>query len=815
MSETVCMPKKKYWLNLTANDLLAFISTMIIGVIAHLTPITNIVLNWDSMKSIMGDSSFLTGQGKWMFSVISAYLRGPWSTGALSAGSFCVPLAIFWVACMVVLLLRCFRIKRWYFIVAFSAIIVTSPSLMCLFTYSLEDVFCFAGFLCVAGAYLIINGRRLGWLFGTVVLWLGVSTYQAYLGFAVGIMLFSVILDLLTKRKPLGRALLEGLKYVGCIIAAVLAYYVSMKASLMITGQSVSGYRGIDDALGSFDMLGIIKAIPDAYMYVVDYLLYDKVGLSDPASYWVFRGMLVIGAVSFLALIVKYKAYKRPVSMLLSIALLALLPLAVHIIGALSQKDDSHWLMLFPVMLLFVFPLVQVDMLCADKAEDIRTDGAVIKRGQGRGYGALLASTIAVCCMLLFNQTYVLSAGYTCNQLTYQNALNTCYKVYDDLMDLDGYTAETPVVLIGAPSVNSESLAYMGNYTGITVKRYFLTETHMAKFMQNYMNLDINYVGKKADIVQNDRCLSMPAYPQSGYVRMIDGTACIKMSDDSAQYANAILSKDSAKYMPNYAVGSAGMQAIKTDAPLGMPLSVSKRFLSNAKGQTCVLTFEMNLSNLRSLSGVSAALTLSYTAGGEKKTVRLNASGYDVAKGGRQQLSKAFTLPKNATSVDALTFSASTTSGTVSIGCPMLLISRRYMTYHRAMENMPTYGQELLSDAYTGTYTYQAPEGRKYAYLGMPVKLESGAAYTLSIPKWSVAKGDFDLITVSLYDGTSKQIYATSYLNKGESPHKVNFAIPSGISTGNLRVLIYPGMPAETAGNAVTLKNMSMKMVTK
>lgn len=531
--------KAKYGVDWAAKKMLAavpktvrtaILSAFIFGMIVHLQSFSGFILNWDSTADSIapaGGTSLLS-QGKWL---ATSVLIPP-----LNIGSYDGICAILFISIAAGLVAQTIRVRSTISSALIGMVMVSFPSLMSMFSYSGESNFCFVLLLAVAAAFFTSRSRH-GYIWGIVLLTLSLGAYPAYIGAAAAIFLFLCILDLLQGKKEEKEIIWQGFKYIGILLASIAIYYAILILLLNGTGTQLASYRGIDSALESPSLENIIAALQGSYLKVILFFFSDSYGRAYPRDIWCYRLIVVFLLFAIGVLIKKNRIYRRPIRLLLTCALLLLMPIAVHAIGVLGQNANTHWVMIYPFVFIFVFAIKLAEETVISENQE-RAEGAA-KAGRKKKTGcwgqAAQWAVIGVTVVILSNWFVTTNAGYAKLKISYEGAYTHCVMIVDELMALPEYDPEKPLAVIGTDQTYTPDLLnYMRRFTGMSRGRSFLIDNRRyVSFFRDYLGIRLNAAPaeKNLELAETDEFKEMPCYPSAGFAREIDGYLVVKLSD--------------------------------------------------------------------------------------------------------------------------------------------------------------------------------------------------------------------------------------------------------------------------------------------
>ncbi len=526
------------WRRMSTQVKIAFFSSSIVGFVAHITSITNRLFNHDSILGTLVDSHSTFGlqQGKW-FNL---------PAGLLTQGNIYSPAIILVVGLLILALTAAFTVsilkiqsKLWAAVIG--SFLVLFPSVMSTNAYLSTTPFFTALLLSTLAVYFTAKYKHGFWL-GIAFLTLSCGTYSVYIGYAAGLFLILEIIALLEGKQPVKEILLTGLKYIFVLLASVALYYAILQISLRISHLSLMDYRGIDQ-MGRFSLASLYSVTVESYRKVLYFFIY---GIHLYRSSFhiepMFRMMnwatLVLAAGASIVLGIRNGIQKSLPRILLTGLLAFLFPLAIHAIGILGQNSYTHWIMIYPFVLVYVYMLTCVDRIESQLKEPEFSGSLKRFTKASIRLGAIAAFVVS---LLLIRQWYfTTNQGYEFLRTADANAYSAGIMLVDDMREVDGYQASTPVVLAGSGA--PEAFQYVTGdynqitsetgigYTGINVS--IIDNNRLTYLLRNWVGVAINYADAEtsARISRLPEVVSMPIYPAKGSIAMLDGFLVVKLS---------------------------------------------------------------------------------------------------------------------------------------------------------------------------------------------------------------------------------------------------------------------------------------------
>lgn len=525
---------EQQWNLISSTVKIAFFSSLLVGLIVHLSGITNHFLNHDSLIGIQGLSNRAQlVQGKWFSGVFYQIFGG----NITNTETYFVIAILFLSICAGITV--CFlQVKSNISAMLIGALMVTFPSVVATNSYVAASIVFFGALLLACLCVFFADHGRIGLFVSIIFMTLSLGTYQAMISYAVGLFILKMILESLKKTYSTKECILRGLKYILILVAAIILYYILLKTILFVTGVELGTYRGISQ-MESIQIWNIPNLIKDAYAKVFKFFLFDSYGENTTFTAWLYRGIILCGITNYLALIKKTGLYKDKVRVLLSVTLVLLLPLAVHIIAVLGQNINTHWCMIYAFVLIPIAVIVFADLNeYVSPLANTEDDTNHTKRGlKETGISALIVLTLALGFIQGWKWFMITGECYTALRYSNSAAYAAGVQLSSKLTDM-GYENSIPLALVGdriTPfKVLDEVVFSKSQYTGIMGPEFIWDASHMYAYLKNIIGLrftpastlEIEIVSNKYEVI-----FDMPIYPAEGSIRVIDGIMVVKMSD--------------------------------------------------------------------------------------------------------------------------------------------------------------------------------------------------------------------------------------------------------------------------------------------
>jgi len=535
--ESLTESLERRWELISAPTKTSFLSALLVGFFAHITAITNHLYNHDSVLYVLIDPTTTFGiqQGKWFSLPV-----GLFTLGSIVTPATVLTVGLLFLAITAALTVSILKLQSKIWAAVTGAFLVLFPSVMCTNVYLSTATFFFALLLATCAVYTTVKYRYGLWP-GILLLTVSCGTYSVYIGYAAGLFLILEIIALLEGKQSIKEILLNGLKYLFVLALSAVLYYVVLQVALRLSNTTLMDYRGINE-VGHFSLSSLSSVVLEAYRKVY-YFFYYGIHLYRSSFHLepLFRIMngatILLAAVLSLAIGLKNKIWKSIPRILLTVVLVALFPLAIHAIAVLGQNASTHWIMIYPFVLVYVYMV-----FCVDRIEgSFRSLGASPQKAAKVSVRLVALITLIVSALLIRQWYLTTNQGYEYLRLTNDNTYTAGVLLVDDMRETNGYTADTPVLFAGSGA--PEAFQYKtGDFTQITsetgvgytgINEAIIDNTRLTYFLRNFVGISITYADAEASarLSALPEVKAMPIYPAAGSIALIDGVLVVKLSD--------------------------------------------------------------------------------------------------------------------------------------------------------------------------------------------------------------------------------------------------------------------------------------------
>lgn len=499
----------KKWNKLERQYKIAFFAALLIGLFAHMYMIVNKLPNHDYIYNIHDDQFvWPLSLGRWFLNIttgISSYFILPWVNGVL---------AILYTAVAAALIVAVLELKNPVPVILCSGLLVTYPSFADTMGYMFTaDGFLFAMFLVSLGVWFWHRkGDAAGIIGLAVCIALAVGTYQAYLSFAIMLILIRLILDMIENRYE-NRALLQrGARALFGGALGMALYYVGLLIMMKINHVGFADYMGMDSvsAPGISKLLSTLKK---------DTIAFAEMFIGGNSEFTAYEILNIVFILAFLSLLIvtalKQKLYRRKLQAVLTVAACLLFVPAAYVFDFLSDEVVYRYLMLYSLVLIYML---------------------FVKLADTYVRGWLAEACAVLIAVIVFNFALISNISYLNLEYCWEQTYATAVRMQERITMLDGFDADCHLMVTGTIETEGRSwildrIPYMVGIDDVNLMRN-QTFIHVILMQDLGMRLEDVDSDEKEHVLDAPEYAEMPCWPQAGSVKMIDGVIVVKLSEE-------------------------------------------------------------------------------------------------------------------------------------------------------------------------------------------------------------------------------------------------------------------------------------------
>lgn len=498
---------KKEWLY-------AFLSAFCTGLLVHLFRLTNHLLTWDSVYNFH-DSQNTIYLGRCFLTLscgIGSYYDLQWINGLLS---------LIYLSLVCVCLAELFSLRKKLCIFLVSALTVCFPSVASTFAYMYTADGYFLAMLFMTLAVLLTVRKKYGFLPAVFLIALGYGSYQAYISYAVMLILTWTLIQLFTKASAEKSAFKEILPYWGRFllmgVSGTVVYLLCYRLLALLEKTSASDYNGIA-TMSLPNLFRLLQAVKNC---LIDFAYFFFGPLDKFNFYKLSNGLLfLLLFLLFFYCIKKNRLYLRPVDFCLSVFCLLAMPFVCSMIYFLSPQVRYYMLMYASFSLFYILPV-----LFYDKA-DLQPNRTKI--------------FLCWCCtiltaLIIFNFALISNISYLYMKASNEMTFALVNRMVDRIEQLEDFQSAQKLCIVGHfKDFDSISLSLPPAMAGIRNNYIISEQAHFSAMMKTYFNLALAPCTdtEKQTLQNNPEFQEMPCWPAVDSVKQFDDTVIVKIASD-------------------------------------------------------------------------------------------------------------------------------------------------------------------------------------------------------------------------------------------------------------------------------------------
>lgn len=489
---------KKDWL-------FAFGSAFLTGLIIHLFRLTNHLLTWDSVYNFH-DPQNIIHLGRCFLTLscgIGSYYDLQWINGFLS---------LLYLSLTCVCLTEIFSLRKRISIFLVSALTVSFPTVASTFAYMYTADGYFLAMLFVTLAVLFTIRYRKGWIGGLFLIAAAYGSYQAYISYAIMLILTWTVLQLLFTETTVRDMLRYWERFLLMGGLGTVLYLICNKILSAVEGVAASDYNGIS-TMSLPDGPRLVQAVKDC---LIDFVYFFFGPLDTMNLYKILNAALwILLAVLLIWLILQSKIYRTPGRFVMMLLCFAAVPFVCSIIYFLSPQVRYYMLMYAGFSLIYMLPVLLYD----------KSTPAI---GVLSSWLCVLLTAVTV-----FNFALISNIGYLYMKASNEMTFALTNRMVDRIEQLEDYDSVKKLCMIGHfEDFDRISLNLPPAMAGIRDSYFISEQAHFTAMMDTYFGVKLEVCSdeERAEIQTGEAFKQMGCWPAKDSVIQIGDTAVIKIA---------------------------------------------------------------------------------------------------------------------------------------------------------------------------------------------------------------------------------------------------------------------------------------------
>lgn len=491
--------------------LFAFSTAFAAGLLIHLYRLTNNLLNWDSVYNFHSDQNAIH-LGRCFLTLtcgLSSYYDLHWINGLLS---------LLYLALVCVCLVELFSLRHKTTIFLVSTVTVAFPSVTSTFAYMYTADGYFLAMLLMTAAVLLTLRKKQGWFPALFLIAFAYGSYQAYITYALMLIVCWSILQLLFTDRRLQELFSQWLRFLLMGGLGTLLYVLCNKLLTSLEGAVTSDYNGI----AQMSLPGLAELVLAVKNCLIDFAYFFFGPLNGLSPYKLLNAaLLLLLAVLLCFLFLQKKLWQQPGRTALLLLFLAAIPFACTAIYFISPGVRYYMLMYAAFSLVYLLPV----LLC---------EGMLLSSPQRGAVLSFTWASVIMTALIVFNFALLANISYLYMQTSYEKTYGLVLRMTDRIEQLPDFSSAKKLCVIGHfDGYDDIELMLPPAMAGVK-NGYFISEQeHFAAMMKDRFGLSLENCTEEESlrIQASEAFQEMPCWPANGSVMQLEDVAVVKIAD--------------------------------------------------------------------------------------------------------------------------------------------------------------------------------------------------------------------------------------------------------------------------------------------
>lgn len=505
----------KYIKRISRRTKITFLSTVIIGILAHFFALVNTLNNYDNIRFNPSGIGVGVTSGRWLLSLINDTWHKFW--GVYNIPFFNGTITLLFIAITACMIVKIFDIRNILNCILIGGITIVFPSITSLMFFMFTaPYYAFAIFLSVLAVYLCYR-YNYGWIMSILCIACSIGIYQAYLPITAGLYVLLLIYQCICKEWGIKETFFKGIQYLMILIVGLVVYYGFLKFFLNYYKMDLASYQGID-SMGQLDIMHMPQLVLNTLKNCIGLSVANYCSINQSWPVRIFILGLMISVMLFFVTIVCDRTYKIQ-NIFCIICLSIILLIASDSIEIMCPDGLIYTLMVYGMVLLFIAPVVYME--------------SIEKRSNNRNTRLLhLGEWIATISLIIIISNYIWQSNgnYMSSYYTQEQTISYFQTLVTKIKSIKGYSDKLPVVFIGDCYEDesfknswSETPFWYGGISDGLINRYSADY-----FMRNYLGYNYKTVSEENKKKIEEKTKNMPEYPKDGSIQIINNVIVVK-----------------------------------------------------------------------------------------------------------------------------------------------------------------------------------------------------------------------------------------------------------------------------------------------
>lgn len=482
------------------------IATFFSGMAIHMFGLVNVLHNYDSIGVVRGYGSSLVS-GRWALYFLGEFALRTWECYNLPFFNGALFLLLIGASAGVIYLV--FQFDSWKKGALAGILLAAHPAVTSVLFFKYTAVFYGLAILLAVAAVWCAEKMKYGILLSALCTAVSVGIYQAYLPLTISLFILLLIKHILENNMTVKKFFSRGIYYCACILLGMILYFVILKICLQVYHVALSSYQGIS-SMGNLSISQIPALLKNAVVSFLKLPVEDYCGLAPTGTLKI--GYLLLAVLCIFVVFRNVLAVKKPGNAFMFAIAGILFPVAANFIVIMCPQSDIYTLMVCGFVAILFVPVVLLDRM-----------GRIAK-----------GLTWAVLIVMICNYIYLDNVNYTAMYYTNRQTENYLSTMVAQVRSTEGYDTSKKWAFIGDnirdPQFRnpwSAAPLYGGN------ARSYINRYSRNRWIQQFYGYEISFEDAEtvSELKKNEQVKSMPCWPDSGSVKVIEDTVVIKLED--------------------------------------------------------------------------------------------------------------------------------------------------------------------------------------------------------------------------------------------------------------------------------------------
>lgn len=515
--------------NLTQSQKYAFISVLIMGLVAHGFVFFN--------RLSVHDNSHC------LFTIGATYEVNRWGLGiiyklqVLSTKTFSLPwfhglLSLIFIGCSAMVLMKTFEMKSKLLSAMIGALMVVFPMVTSSFSFMFTTWPYFMGLLfAFMAAYTLTRELTVkNLIISSVCFALSLSLYQAFMGVVIVVFLLKMLLDVVDgKTESVLDYLKQGIAYLLELGLGLGIWAGVAKIFRTVKHIEIEHYKGWDEGYNIAKFPNkLVEALKSFFSFRME-------GIN--ALRYLRLLTIIVFVFTIIALgIILIKSTAKSSVRIASIVGIVLMPVAMVVVYLLSTSDSYQvsTMMIYPEVFVYLIPLIVLEKI----------EG--FKEGVSSILGQATSLVLIICTLIItIGYVYLDNAAYFKAAIFQEQAIAYSTALLANIKSTEGFSDDMEIVLVGFNNVQDKTINEVANkeeLDGVQLEWYANSLEEMInngvniQFLRDHIGignekLTIEDPNESTEVSDMPEVKAMPVYPNDGSIAIINDMLVVKMGE--------------------------------------------------------------------------------------------------------------------------------------------------------------------------------------------------------------------------------------------------------------------------------------------